>query len=90
MDSLMKIQVTQEHVDRARDTDHLCPVALAVQDKLGVEDVVVETKIIHWKNGGPFLLPWKVQKFLWRFDQGKHAEAFHFKLNMVEIDQPRH
>lgn len=74
------IFVNQTHIDHGRPgTCTLCPIALAIQEATGIQQVgvnIVEVRI----DGKYFDLPREVTEFINQFDAGGSVEPFEFEL----------
>jgi hypothetical protein len=82
----MKIQVTQQHIDKGRGGSCTsCPVALALNDA-GFTRAWVSPSTLrsNWRNGGSirefFPVPDSVLVFINRFDAGLPVDPFSFEL----------
>lgn len=84
----MLVRVKQEHIDNGVRGDYLsCPIALAIKEATGAEQVNVDDYAIEWGNRvGQF---WKMegmnpsmnlQVFMDNFDVGNPVEPFEFFL----------
>jgi hypothetical protein len=81
----MLIKVTEDHIKNGRRGSACeCPVALAIKEATGCQDVRVGTSRLTIKNLGDdchdFLLPEKVFNFIWGFDHGKKVAPFEFEI----------
>jgi hypothetical protein len=81
----MKIEVTQEDIDKAvRGDPFCCPIALAVKRQSG-KDVYVRSKWISLdSNDGcsreKIFLSLKAADFIYKFDHGIKVEPFIFEI----------
>lgn len=84
----MKFQVLQHHIDDGvPEHPCLCPIALAVDEKLNHAlevSVGVHTITI---GGCKFKLPAKATEFVCSFDGNNEAEPFEFELNLEEFNK---
>jgi len=74
----MIISVTEEHIEAGkRGSPSFCPVALAVQEELKDDTIVVGFLGIHQKGKfSPF--GHEVRKFIHKFDEKKEVKPFTF------------
>ena len=80
----MQIDITQDHIDRGvRKSCTHCPIALAVQEKLGVDSVTVEQEWIYPPDDEVrYFLPAAARDFISYFDWAgrSHVRPFSFEL----------
>ena len=82
----IKIEVTQEDIDRGEKGDCAkCPIARAIRRTLKVRYVHVDTDFLEW---GPdyscMNAPVKVSKFIDAFDEGRRVSPFTFMLKDLD------
>ena len=76
----MKIKVTKEHIENGvREDCLLCPVATAVQEKIGKYMVTVRSDYIYI-NGETYPLTPETGEFVHMFDNGYEVAPFEFEL----------
>ena len=77
----MRIQVTQEHIDKGeRMRGRQCPIALALRDA-GISDPTVFTSSIDFGER-TVVSPDDVEAFVRRFDAGNRVRPFWFDLDV--------
>jgi hypothetical protein len=78
----VKIYVTQDDINKGeRQQCHLCPIARAVADALGVHSRLVEVTSYGIRAGGAhYKLPLDARDFMYAFDEGLTVEPFEFEL----------
>ena len=88
----MKITVTQEHINEARDllnSDQYvsvyckCPIALALQEAMNDPNWRVGGECI-WRAGfmNAIVLPKEASTFIFKFDNNEEVKPFSFEVNI--------
>jgi hypothetical protein len=87
----MIVKVTQEHIDKGKRIDcYHCPVALALLDVFKVKTVNVgafDLRIGLFPDNLIFTVPTPslVERFIYRFDEGRSVEPFEFELSLEGV-----
>lgn len=85
----MRIEVTQEHIDKGTPEDACnCPVALAIREALKAE--AEEIRVHHsdiWIWGDLYNTSEAVERFVWNFDVGVSVAPFTFDLPIEEVSK---
>jgi hypothetical protein len=94
----MIVEVKKKHIKNGKPEDcHLCPVALAIKDKLKIKQVenveVAGHEIIYiykdeqedtWQDDYEYKCPRSVRRFVKKFDEGKDVKPFKFILKQKQ------
>jgi len=78
----VRVSVRQEHIDRGKRCSATgCPVALAIRDVVGTQNVAVVPNFAYVGTiftGQRFDLPEEVSEFIFEFDTGELVSPFEF------------
>lgn len=83
---VIKIKVTEEHIDKGNQADcYSCPIALALKEasqELGTPEVC--GYMVYWpKKIGT--LPHKAREFIRKFDKDRTAQPFEFEIDIEDF-----
>lgn len=89
----MKVKVTQTHINQGcRFSTVSCPIALAAKEKfhrrveVGLDDLGVfrSSSSVAGGSSVTYELPFKAQKFIIDFDNGKQVKPFTFEAKLID------
>jgi hypothetical protein len=76
----MKITVTEQHIEQGKQASQcFCPVALAIREATGIDQLCVLSIGVIFKTGS-VNLPEEASNFVLDFDAGQAVEPFEFEL----------